>query len=744
MWNKTLLAAAVASFALPASAQDAVPPTSATHTDAPSEADNGDGSVLDSVTVIGHRRDAGFKADDQVSGKLPMTLRETPQSVSVLTRDSLDVRQVFSLQQAFELSAGVTQYSGTGPFAGQPSFGFNQTTIRGIAIDDQYDFRDDGFVSGSFFSVPDLAIYERVEVVKGPNSTLYGRGSVGGLINRIRKKPLGEKRTQIEVSAGSFETWRTDFDTTGSMTESGAVRGRLTAVYEDSGSFVRGIETQRTVLAPSVEADLTPSTRLLVQALHQSEDIIPNTGIALRQDGQNFKAPDISRRQYMGVPTRDPYTWTIESLSAQIEQGLGDRWLATLRLSASKTDTPIRADGYIYGFAEGDNPDTPDVTERRGDTSVYGNDFAIDRDIFSTELQFNGLIDIAGREAKLGFGADFNENQYSRRGLYTDGAPANIYDANFVLPDPALNPGFGNSGKPRSTGVYAQAQIPVTDRLKVLLGTRYDSVRLDSIASHSLSGPTPDTERKTVDDVTARVGLTFDVNQQVSVYTLYAQSFTPELFSTDIDGKLLAPETGEVFEVGTKTEWFEGRLGVTAAVYRVDRDDIAVSADTAPGEQPFSISSGLQRSEGFEVEVNGRPLPGWTISLAYNQLDAGFEDPRDPFFGFQPGGTADWQMGLYSAYEIQSGMAKGLGFGATLYAIDERGVGGFNVGTIPGYERLDLHAGYTAFENVEINLLVRNVTDEFYIEGADRPGSIAFLGSPPAALLSVRYTLGAD
>lgn len=584
MWNKTLLAAAVASFALPASAQDAAPPASAAHTDAPSEADNGDGGVLDSVTVIGHRRNAGFKAANQVSGKLPMTLRETPQSVSVLTRDSLDVRQVFSLQQAFELSAGVTQYSGTGPFAGQPSFGFNQTTIRGIAIDDQYDFRDDGFVSGSFFSVPDLAIYQRVEVVKGPNSTLYGRGSVGGLINRIRKKPLGEKRTQIEVSAGSFETWRTDFDTTGPMTESGAVRGRLTAVYEDSGSFVRGVETQRTVLAPSVEADLTPSTRLLVQALHQSEDIIPNTGIALRQDGQNFKAPNISRRQYMGVPTRDPYAWTIESLSAQLEQGLGDRWLATLRLSASKTDTPIRTDAYIYGFTEGDDPSTTDVTERRGDTSVLGNDFAIDRDIFSTELQLNGAFELAGREAKVGLGADFNENQYSRRGMYTDSVMANIYDADFTLPDPTLKPGFQTTSTPRSTGFYAQTQLPLNDRLKVLLGARYDSVKLDSVPYHALNDATPAAQTETIDDLTARLGVTFDVNPRVSVYALWAQSFTPELSATDINGELLAPETGEIFELGTKTEWFDGRLGISAAVYQVDRDDIAIGAETAPGE----------------------------------------------------------------------------------------------------------------------------------------------------------------
>ncbi|MGH8517886.1 MAG: TonB-dependent siderophore receptor, partial [Panacagrimonas sp.] len=287
MWKKTLLAAAVGGFALSARAADpeappAPPPTAAAGDDEPTR--------LKTVTVTADRLEEGFKAEEQVSGKLPLTVRETPQSLSVLTRESLDDRQVFNLQQALELSAGATQYSGNGPFAGQPSFGFNQTTIRGIDIDSEYDFRDDGFVSGSYFALPDLAIYDRIEVVKGPNSVLYGRGSVGGLINRIRKKPLARPQASVELSGGSFETYRADVDMTGPLLPSKTVRGRLVAAYEDSGSFVRDAQTQRAVIAPSIEIDLTPSTRLLLQALDQREEIVPNTGMPLR--GTDFSDTD--------------------------------------------------------------------------------------------------------------------------------------------------------------------------------------------------------------------------------------------------------------------------------------------------------------------------------------------------------------------------------------------------------------------------------------------------------------------
>jgi TonB-dependent siderophore receptor len=743
MWKKTLFAAAVTGFALSSRAADPEPPIPPPA--APTAPRDDDATKLETIVIEGTRTGDSFKAEEQVSGKLPLTIRETPQSISVITREALDDRQVFNLQQALELSAGVTQFSGTGPFAGQPAFGFNQTTIRGMAIDDQYDFRDDGFVSGSYFALPDLAIYDHLEVVKGANSVLYGRGSVGGLINRVRKKPLAASRTEMEVSAGSFDTYRADFDVTGPMFESKTVRGRLVAAYEDSGSFVRGVGTERVVLAPSVEVDVTASTRLLLQALHQAEDIIPNTGVPLRKTDpnnpqSNYRALDISRRKYLGTPTGDPYQWTIDSLTAQLEQDLGDRWLASLRLSQSNLDTPNHADAYVYSFNEG-------VTEgsTRGDTLVQSSDFEIDRDIFSAELQLNGRIDLRGREVKLGFGADFNENQYSRRGMYSDYVPANVYDDSFPDPGPPLNPGGTSSGKPKSEGVYAQAQVPLTDRLKALLGVRYDKVHLNTVPYHTTGEPGPDALKENVDDVTGRVGLTFDLNQNITLYTVYAQSFSPELFATDINGELLEPETGEVFEVGTKTEWFDRRLGLTTAIYRIDRDNVPVSVPRNPAEPngpTYSIPSGLQRSEGFEIEANGRPMKGWDISLAFNTVDSEFKDKRDPFYGHQPGGAADWQVGLYSAYEIQTGPAKGLGFGGTYYEIADRGVSAFQLGTIPGYKRIDAHAFYKGFRNVEINLLIRNVTDEKYIEGADRPGAIAFFGSPTAALLSVKYTLG--
>lgn len=201
------------------------------------------------------------------------------------------------------------------------------------------------------------------------------------------------------------------------------------------------------------------------------------------------------------------------------------------------------------------------------------------------------------------------------------------------------------------------------------------------------------------------------------------------LFDLNKDGELLDPETGNIYELGAKTEWFDGRLGASAALYRIERDNIPISVDVPPGEMPYSISSGVERFDGYEVEINGQPARGWNISAAYNRVDSDFA-------------ISDWQLSLYTDYEIQDGFLRGLGFGLTAISLDDRRVNLYSPELLQGYERIDLHAFYRGWKQVEVNLVVRNLSDEVYIEGADRSSSYATFGSPLAAQLSLRYTLG--
>jgi iron complex outermembrane recepter protein len=728
MWQKTLIAAAVASVSIQArGAEPATQPPAAAPAPSSSGDRSGNATELGRIQVEGEAEDEGLKAESQTtSSKLNLTLRETPQSVSVITLESLKARQVVDFGQALELSAGVNQYSGTGPFGGQAGFGFNETTIRGIAIDPLHDVREDGYINTTYYAMPDMAIYDRLEIIKGPNSVVYGRGSAGGLINRIRKKPLAQSQSEVAFSVGSFDTYRIDADVTGPLTSSGNLRGRLVAAYEDEGSFVEGVETERVVFAPSLDFNITPTTRVLLEGLYQSDGFIPATGTPL-VEGENgrFAAPNIRRTLYVGVPTAKKNDWNIYTASAQIEQSLGDRWLATLRLNKNKTESPIKVDRYAYTFTD-------------GDVGLIRNDFSIDRDIWAGELKFSGDVDVAGRPVKLAVGYEQNDNDYHRRGAYAYLGFANIYEGNFAdLPDAPVEPGFEYTTRNKSRGYYAQAQVRPVDRLAVLVGIRRDESDSDyyAITTDSLS-------QKKDSDTTGRIGLTYDLSERISAYGLYAQSFSPVIFDVDQDGNILEPETGEIYEIGLKTEWLEGRLGVNAAIYRIDRENVPVSAEVGPGDEPYSISSGLQRSEGAEIEINGQPLPGWRISGAFNWLDSEFKDPLDPFFGVKPGGTADWQVGLFSSYEIQSGPLHGFGFGATLFAIDDRGVSTFVAGTLDGYERLDLNLFYKGLPSWDFALSVRNVLDERYIEGADRTSAYGMFGSPTAFFMTLSHKFG--
>jgi TonB-dependent siderophore receptor len=681
--------------------------------------------IEETTVEASKEEDLGFNADTQSSAtKSPLSIRETPQSVSVVTQDLLDARQTIDLKQALETVAGVNQYSGPGPFAGTSAFGFQAFQIRGISTYGVFDLREDGLLGSPYYAQPDLAVYERLEVVKGPASVLSGRGSAGGFINRIRKIPLSEVRAEVTTSIGSFGLYRGDVDVTGPLF-SDKVRGRLVTAYEGDGSFVDGVKSTLAVVAPSLEVDLTNSTRLRLLGLYQDQRFISNSGFPLMRDGDIFRAPDVRRSLFFGVPNtdKDDNNWEILSGGVHLEQDIGDTWLATLKLNGTSTDQPIDQDSYAYVYNFDDFSNT-------GNVGLYSSAFDAENDVWSGELRLAGRFDLLDRPATFAFGADHGRVDIERVDAFVSLGTANIYEQNFA-DFPTVQPTTPSSNfvqDSETTGVYAELSLRPIQRLNVLLSGRHDWA--DSSNKNRLApGSKTDKQDRAF---TGRFGLVYDLSSNISVYTLYAQSFEPQS-EVGEDGKILEPETGEIYEGGLKTEWFDGRLGATVAVFRLDRDNVAVPA---PGiGNDFSIPAGVQRSDGSELEVNGEILPGWNLSLGVSLLDSKFVEKDDPFHGSRPAGAADWQVGYYTSYELQSGPLKGLGLGTGMFAIGERGVSPFVPdANLEGYKRVDINAFHN-FEHFRVALQVRNVFDETYVEGADRPGAYATFGSPTAVLL---------
>lgn len=694
---------------------------------------SGDGALtLGTITVQGVAESDGFKANYQSSAtKTALSIRETPQTITVTTRDSIDERQATDIHSALELTAGVATRGATN--AGHTARLGESFKIRGQDLYSDRDLRMDGFSTASEQNNIDLVAVERIEVIKGPSSMLYGQGSIGGLINLVRKKPQDEFSANIVGKVGSFDTYRTEMDVTGPLDEGLPLRGRLVAAVEDSNAFIDGVESRRGVIAPSLEAEIGEHTRVLLQTLYQEDNFIPSQGIPLRREGTELKAPNISRSFYFGVPsTEDSKAWASHT-SLQVDRDLDDRWLASLMLHGSYNYLRSISDAYGYG-----------IKNAAGDTDVYSNRLQHQNNSWAGELRLDGRFDMFGQEHHVLAGLELNRLRLIvNDGTRDTGSDANIYANNFSslsFPSAADNEiTFKSNAVTKNKAAYGQLQVGVTESTKLLLGGRYDSA--NTVGRAESSGAELWDDNQTDQAWTFRVGLSQDITENITAFGSFAESFEPLGGYFSRTG-ILPPQTGEGYELGLKSEWFDGKLSATASVFQQELDNRPLSDPTnGPGDY-FYVSGGLQRTRGAEMEISGSPYPGLTVGVAASLLESEHIDPLDPNFGLTPDGTVEQQGSLYVDYRLQQGRFRGLGFGGTIVAVGERTVlsNAQNL-TAEGYQRVDLHASYEGIEGLDLSLNIRNLLDTTYIERVNSAfGYNHFFGSPRAFLLTAHKT----
>ena len=666
----------------------------------------------------------GFRAERQSTAtKLTLPLRETPQSISVVTEDVIEAKLATDLGSALEQAAGVARFSGSGPFAGRSPFSGEQFVFRGVQLDDELDLRVDGYgLPGSQNVALDLALFERVEALKGAAGALYGRGSPAGFVNRVTKKPLFLEQPAVaaEATVGSFDLYRAEGDVTGSLGET--LGGRLILAYEDAGSFVDYVESDRVVAAPSLVFE-QDDTRVLTQLIYQRDRFIPNVGFPLIRDGNRVFAPNIDRSEFVGLPNESRSDAETSALigRVELEQDIADDWLLNLNLHAARTRSDITQDGYAYGIA------------LNGDSYFYASRNVEDFDGLAGELNLTGEFDLFGHGQQVLVGLEANGQDRQRKFGYVYLGAANVFAGDFSgLPriTPQLDGQLDN--EQRNYAAFGQAVLEPFEGFKIILGGRQDWTTTSQ--KNQVSG-----EQDSADEnkFTGRIGAVYNVTEDVSVYSIYATSFNPVL-AQSVDG-ILPPETGELIEAGLKTDLLSEQVLATLSVFRLDRDNVPIQD---PDNRNFSISAGLQRAYGAELEVNGELLPGWNVSFAGSLLDAEYIERRDPNFGTRPEGSSRWQASLFTTYELQSGPLAGLGFGGGVFAVGDRVVDDGSDARLDGYERVDASIFYNGIENVQLTFGVRNVFDQTYVEVANNnPFARSLFGSPRAFLFraNVRF-----
>ena len=682
----------------------------------------GTGAMTD-VTVV------GFRAQEQGSAtKTSLSIRETPQSISVTTRESMDARQVRDLTSALEISAGLTSgvAADGGPFAGRGLGGGEGFMLRGQELDGRRDVRMDGFVVAS--RTFDMVAFERIEVVKGPSSTLYGQGSLGGFINLIRRKPETQFSGYTAVQVASWDTYRAEFDITGALDEEGRMRGRFTGAWDDAGSFTDHVDTRTMTLAPSFGATIGEDTRVLAQVLYQEDRYTPSRGTPLRLEDGQLHIPDIDESLFTGVPSQEESYGRVYLATLEIDQPINDNWLASLLFQKSGVKTRRFFDAYSNACC----------LDTSGDVYMYSDTSYATGDSWAGELRLDGRFEAFGREHRVLFGVEYAQRDDDLAFGYTYLGPGNLYTQEFqaanVLPGGARNQNFDFdfTNENLDEGIYGQLLFAVTDQVKVLAGARYDWAEIDH-----LNNNTGQLDTKDDGEMTYRLATTWEVTPDLMLYGVYAQTFDPAVDARTESGNILDPETGEGLEFGAKSEWFDGQLGATLAVFRQELDNVPI---TDPNNPRNTINGGLQRTDGIEIEVSGQ-VGGLTLGLASAWLDAEYIDRDDPNYGFTPWGLIKRQSSIYASYELQEGALKGLGFGATIVDVGDRQQGNFDTGeySLRGYTRGDLSLSYRGLTQWDFSLQVRNVTDERYIERLRDLYQDNFFGSPRAVLVRAEY-----
>jgi len=655
---------------------------------------NADDSVLlDMISVEGGRETAygpvtGYRAVRASTGtKTDTPLKDIPQSVQVVSRDLITDRQVTSLSAAVETVSSVRQANTIGNRS-------ETFMVRGFAMPG---YAIDGVLLNPALGRPvtflDLANAERVEVLKGPASALFGRGDPGGVINIVTRRPTDSWTGQLNSQVGSFAFGRAEGNLSGPVTKDGTLAMRITGAGQTEHGFryIGRNNTVRQFASGALRWAPAPATSFLLSYDYTAQQMAYDRGLPV--SGNN--KVDLPRTRVLTE------LWA-KTLGYNHRFGLlaehdATSWLklrATVRYDTGRNDD----NGVDFRSLSADGQT---VTRRRNQRTEYANGIDMQFDGIST---FNtGFI---GHKVLSGF-----EYAYGRRNFisyFATVAPINIYN-------PVYGAGQGNAAlnqiydsKTYIASGYLQDQITFSPQWKMLIGGRYDALqqRLARIAV----GDAPD---YTGGAFTGRVGLVYQPIEPVSLYANFAQSFMPQV-GVQQDGSALVPERGEQFEVGVKADLIPNQLSATASVFQITKTNVATSDPNDPNAN-YQILTGKQRVRGAELDVSGDLLPGWQVVASFSYLDARIADDEVIAVGNRLVGVPSLSGSLWTTYEFLNGAFRGLKIGGGLFSANRRYGDLNNSFTVGGYARLDGLISYRINDNLELSVVGRNLTDATYI-----------------------------
>ena len=641
--------------------------------------------------------------------KLNLSAKQTPQSVLVFTRQKLDDQNITSYQELLAKTPGVT---------------LNQwdervyPTARGFDLDyylfdgiPTYAINDDA-------DDPDLAIYDRVEIVKGANGLTTGSGNPAMGMNFIRKHANSKDlKGTVDLSAGSWNNYNSSVDVQSALNKKGNIRARLVAKHQDKESYMNNYEKSTDVLYGVVDMDLTDTTFASIGA---SVEDIDRSGI--RWGGMPAFYSDGTKATFDNSKTiSDDWTaWNIKTTNyyADLKQYfLND---ASINLSLSRKE--IDADGNLAYFGGTVDKTTGNPVIGPNDFGLYGYGFTNRREENNIDLYTSIPFEVAKLNQELIIGTMYNKSEKVKNN-YTSSINWTTFNFNQIsITEPTYTASYpGGLEETTQKGTYLAGKISLMEDLKLISGLR--------VSDWEYKNENNTKNREFNNELTPYAGLIYDLNKNHSVYTSYTSIFKPQDKKSS-SGDYLDPVEGNNYEVGLKSEYFEGDLNTSLTLFRIEQDGVGEDTGNVNGslESVYEAKDGVV-SKGFEIGTSGKVTDNFSLDFGLANFEAKNADGSK--FNTNSSRTTANLFGKYTLNDYRFG--GGLNYKSKYYTDTSYG----RI-TQDAFITTDLMAGYKVNKNLDLQLNVNNIFDKEYYSGIGVNSMV--YGDPRNATLGMKYT----
>jgi iron complex outermembrane receptor protein len=662
--------------------------------------------------------DIGYRAEAATTAlRTDIALRDTPQSIQIITKQVIEEQAAVTASDVVRNVSGVSVPNSSGGRA--EDFTVRGFTSSGNTYKDG--FRNDFNSNRAYHEFSNV---ERVEVLKGPASVLYGRLDPSGVVNMVTKRPLAEHYFSLTFLGGSFNFQRPQIDLSGPLNRNKSLLYRFNAAYDHSDAFRDFNERERVFIAPVVTWIAGASTTITFDGEAMRGSSLIDRGLIAIDSGI---AP-VPLSRYLGDPAI-PYKYRQGRAGAQVYHVFNPGWSlrSMFRAAGNKANYHSRQPSRLL-----DDDRTLLLNLNYSDQSLQ---------TYYWQNDTSGKFSTSRLKHQVVFGFDLGRERFATNGINGPQRPIDIYNPVYSFAPGLLAPQNDSATVNDSVGIYGQDLLFLRDDLKLLVGGRFDY--FDQLNDNRLTGVV----RTAIDrKFTPRLGLVYQPVEPISLYASWSRSFQPQLQLT-YDNQPFKPETGEQYEAGLRIEAFNKRLTSMIAVYQITKQNVA-TPDIRPGvPSGFSVQLGEQRSRGFEVDLSAQLTRRWNLLFTHGYTNALVSEDSArpgaiPIVGNALLGVPRHTGSLWSSYEFDRRSLRGLGFGAGLFGVGRRFGDNEHTFEVPGYLRADMSVFYRIYKADRVKyrfaLNLNNLLDKKYYEGVR--GRLGIVPGPPFnAVVSAQF-----